>query len=103
MSDLVHQVSGLPRLDAGNPNQVYETIMDPDLTLNYVAAALKKISEAKAPFASRGDNSGTHKAELRLWRDAGVDPKQVVIGSLRRQSGREVETTPAELQSPQHE
>jgi hypothetical protein len=42
MSDLVHQVSGLPRLDAGKPNQVYETIMDPDLTLNYVAAALKK-------------------------------------------------------------
>jgi hypothetical protein len=42
MSDLVHQVSGLPRLDAGKPNQVYETIMDPDLTLNYVAAALQK-------------------------------------------------------------
>lgn len=40
-----------------------------------VAAALKKIAEAKAPFASRGDNSGTHKAELRLWKDAGVDPK----------------------------
>lgn len=36
--------------------------------------ALEKIAEAKAPFASRGDNSGTHKAELRLWAKTGVDP-----------------------------
>lgn len=36
--------------------------------------ALKKIADAKAPFASRGDNSGTHKAELALWKKAGVDP-----------------------------
>ena len=40
-----------------------------------VAAALKKIAEAGAPFASRGDDSGTHKAELRLWKAAEVDPK----------------------------
>ncbi len=39
------------------------------------AAALKKIAEAKAPFASRGDDSGTHKAELALWQAAGVDLK----------------------------
>jgi hypothetical protein len=51
MSDLVHQVSGLPQLDAANPNQVYETIMDPDLTLNYVAAALKKSIDAYAEIA----------------------------------------------------
>ena len=51
MSDLVHQVSGLPRLDAGNPNQVYETIMDPDLTLDYVAAALKKSIDSYAQIA----------------------------------------------------
>jgi tungstate transport system substrate-binding protein len=30
--------------------------------------ALTKIAEAKAPFASRGDDSGTHRLELRLWR-----------------------------------
>ena len=51
MSDLVHEVSGLPRLDAGNPNQVYETIMDPDLTLPYVAAALKKSIDAYRSIA----------------------------------------------------
>jgi tungstate transport system substrate-binding protein len=36
-------------------------------------AALENIAEAKAPFASRGDDSGTHKAELALWDEAGVD------------------------------
>ncbi|MBS3649756.1 DUF1402 family protein [Pseudaminobacter sp. 19-2017] len=41
MSDLVSRVSGIPPLDASNPNKVYETIMDPDLTLAYVAATLK--------------------------------------------------------------
>ena len=37
-------------------------------------AALKKIAGTKAPFASRGDKSGTHAAELRLWKQAGIDP-----------------------------
>jgi tungstate transport system substrate-binding protein len=41
-----------------------------------VNAALKKIAEAKAPFASRGDDSGTHKKEKALWKAAGVDPSQ---------------------------
>jgi tungstate transport system substrate-binding protein len=39
-------------------------------------AALMTIAEKKAPFASRGDKSGTHAAELRLWKEAGVDPSQ---------------------------
>ncbi len=39
-----------------------------------VAEALRKIAAAKAPFISRGDRSGTHAAELRLWKEAGVDP-----------------------------
>ena len=38
-----------------------------------IAAALQKIAKSRAPFASRGDDSGTHKAELRLWKEAGVD------------------------------
>ena len=36
--------------------------------------AFKKIADAEAPFASRGDDSGTNKAELKLWQEAGVDP-----------------------------
>ena len=38
-----------------------------------ITAALKKISEAKPAFVSRADKSGTYSAELRLWKDAGVD------------------------------
>lgn len=38
-----------------------------------VADALRKIAAARAPFVSRGDRSGTHEAELRLWKIAGID------------------------------
>jgi tungstate transport system substrate-binding protein len=39
-----------------------------------IVAALKKIAAAKVPFASRGDRSGTHFAELQLWKVADLDP-----------------------------
>jgi tungstate transport system substrate-binding protein len=35
--------------------------------------ALQRIHQAKAPFVSRGDRSGTHFAELELWKAAGID------------------------------
>lgn len=38
-----------------------------------ITAALVKIKNAGAPFISRGDKSGTHAAELNLWKVAGVD------------------------------
>jgi tungstate transport system substrate-binding protein len=41
-----------------------------------VNEALRRIAAARAPFISRGDRSGTHAAELRLWQQAGVDPAQ---------------------------
>jgi tungstate transport system substrate-binding protein len=37
--------------------------------------ALKKIAAAGAPFISRGDDSGTHKAELALWKKAEITPE----------------------------
>ena len=51
-----------------------------------VVAGLKKIAQAKAPFASRGDKSGTHSAELRLWKEAGIDPREGK-GSWYRETG----------------
>jgi len=39
-----------------------------------IVAALKAIAAAGSPFVSRGDRSGTHAAELALWKVAGVDP-----------------------------
>ena len=38
-----------------------------------IAAALGKLARSGAPFVSRGDQSGTHAAELRLWKSAGID------------------------------
>jgi tungstate transport system substrate-binding protein len=51
-----------------------------------VVSGLKRIAGAKAPFASRGDKSGTHAAELRLWKEAGIDPAQGK-GSWYRETG----------------
>ncbi len=38
-----------------------------------IGEALKKLEAARAPFVSRGDKSGTHLAELDLWKAAGID------------------------------
>ena len=48
-----------------------------------VAAAMRRIADAKHPFASRGDKSGTHAAELRYWKMAGVDPESGKPGWYR--------------------
>ncbi|NRG19088.1 extracellular solute-binding protein [Rhizobiales bacterium] len=48
--------------------------------------ALKKIAKAKAPFASRGDDSGTHKKELSLWKSADIDVTSA-SGSWYRETG----------------
>jgi tungstate transport system substrate-binding protein len=39
-----------------------------------ILAGLKAINDKGAPFVSRGDKSGTHSAELRLWKQATLDP-----------------------------
>ena len=51
-----------------------------------IALALRAIALAKAAFVSRGDRSGTHAAELRLWKTAGVDPGSGK-GSWYRETG----------------
>jgi tungstate transport system substrate-binding protein len=51
---------------------------------NDVVAALKRIAEAQAPFTSRADKSGTHAAELRYWRVAGIDQPK---GDWYRETG----------------
>jgi tungstate transport system substrate-binding protein len=50
------------------------------------AAALKKVAEGKAPFASRADDSGTYRKEMDLWRQAGVDPTGA-SGTWYRETG----------------
>ncbi len=51
-----------------------------------VSAAMAKIADTGAAFASRGDDSGTHKAELRLWEAAGVDV-DAASGGWYRETG----------------
>ncbi len=50
------------------------------------AEALKMIAAAKFPFVSRGDDSGTNKKELALWKEAGFD-KADLRGSWYRAAG----------------
>lgn len=47
------------------------------------ADALQKIAKTESPFASRGDDSGTNKKELSLWKAALLDPKSVSGGWYR--------------------
>jgi tungstate transport system substrate-binding protein len=54
--------------------------------LRDASAALARIAERRAAFVSRGDESGTHKAELRLWRQAGIDPR-AASGTWYRETG----------------
>ncbi len=49
-------------------------------------AALRRIAAAKAPFVSRGDDSGTHRKELALWEEAGVDAR-AASGTWYRETG----------------
>lgn len=48
--------------------------------------ALEKIAGAEAAFASRGDDSGTHKKEVSLWKAAGIDPS-TASGTWYRETG----------------
>ncbi len=50
------------------------------------AVALAAIASARAPFVSRGDDSGTHKKELGLWARAGVDAR-AESGTWYREAG----------------
>ena len=59
-----------------------------------VVTALKAIAASGAFFASRGDDSGTHKKEMQLWKAAGIDPEPA-SGAWYRESrlrhGRDAE------------
>lgn len=48
--------------------------------------AFKRIAATQAPFVSRGDDSGTHKEELEIWKDAGIDVK-AASGTWYRATG----------------
>ncbi|MGQ0548005.1 MAG: substrate-binding domain-containing protein [Betaproteobacteria bacterium] len=51
-----------------------------------IVSAFRKILQTRSPFASRGDKSGTHFAEVQLWKAAGIDPAKDK-GSWYRETG----------------
>ena len=67
---------GLPRRDVMfNDFVLIGPAADPaGVRGNDIAAGLSKLAASPATFVSRGDKSGTHAAELRYWKAAGVDP-----------------------------
>ncbi len=54
--------------------------------LSDAVAAFRRVADHRAPFVSRGDQSGTHQRERILWRDAGVTPSRA--GSWYIESGQ---------------
>ena len=48
-----------------------------------IVVAFRRIAQARAPFVARGDDSGTSKAEMRLWQEVGIDPKTAGGGWYR--------------------
>lgn len=82
---LVHDTSGEQRFidnghATGRADVMYNDFVligpanDPADVRNAKTAAEAFAAIASAPFTSRGDDSGTHRAELRLWENAGVEP-----------------------------
>ena len=57
-----------------------------------VVGALARIAARQAPFASRGDDSGTNKREMTLWRAAGIDAR-AASGGWYRETGSGMGTT----------
>ncbi|MFN5030007.1 MAG: substrate-binding domain-containing protein [Burkholderiales bacterium] len=51
-----------------------------------ISVGLKRVADSKAAFVSRGDKSGTHAAELRYWKAAGVD-LDATKGAWYRETG----------------
>jgi tungstate transport system substrate-binding protein len=59
-----------------------------DIKGQSIVAALKTIKEKSAPFVSRGDKSGTHAAELALWKAAEIDVAGADKGPWYREIGQ---------------
>lgn len=93
---LVHDTdSERALLDAGGAAQRFDVMRNDYLILGPrdadvptdVIDLFRTIAVRELPFVSRGDNSGTHRAELRIWSAAGVDIEDPAARSWYRKSG----------------
>ena len=74
MTDMVNRYSGLPKLDADHAADVYKTIMDPDLTLPYMAATLKHSIDVYRRIADF-DISNNPGITATLYNTGGADSR----------------------------
>lgn len=90
MSDMVHESSGLPKLDHRDPQRVYRTIMDPDLSLIYMAAIIRKSIDVYADVAGFDiSNNPGITATLYNLGDVGTRAAKLAAENrLRRKQGR---------------
>lgn len=97
MTDRVHAVSGLPKLDVKNAKEVYNTIMDPDLTLPYMAATIQNSIEAYKKIAGFdiSDNPGL-TATLYNLGDPEARASALKAENERRKAAGEPEKVPEE-------
>ncbi|MDZ5697399.1 DUF1402 family protein [Chelativorans sp. M5D2P16] len=90
VTDMVHEVTGLEKLDYGDAQQVYRTIMNPDITLYYVAATLKKAIDAYADIAGF-DISSNPGLTATLYNVGNPETRAARLATenrLRRKQGR---------------
>jgi hypothetical protein len=91
MSDAVARTTGAPPLDVTDPNEVYETIMDPDKTLPYVAATLRKSIDAYVTIAGY-DISQNPGITATLYNTGNPDGRAAALkrdNEARKASGEE--------------
>lgn len=93
MSDMVNRVSGLPKLNADDGAQVYKTIMDPDLTLQYMAATIKYSISAYKKYADL-DISKNPGITSTLYNIGGSDVRARALAAAN--AGRKDQQMPQE-------
>jgi len=92
MSDLVHKISGLPKLSAANGKQLYRTIIDPDLTLPYIAATIRQSIDDYRIYADFdiSKNPGITATLYNVGGSRGRAQKLAAENKRRKASGKAV-------------
>src|SRR5690606_25306292 len=97
MSDMVNRVSGLPKLRAEDGSTIYKTIMDPDLTLPYIAATIKQSITSYRQIAGF-DISKNPGLTATLYNTGGANDRARALaqGNKKRKAAGQSELMPQE-------
>jgi hypothetical protein len=89
LSDLVSRVSGIPKLDEKKAGDVYKAIMDPDLSLAFVAASIRKSIDDYRSIAGM-DISGNPGITATLYNVGNTRQRAAALAAKNRASGQTV-------------